>query len=284
MNSLASTSPAWYAACQERVNLRLLSFQPYSHLPELATAMETALLPGGKRLRPILALLCAECHGAAELGTLDVACAVECLHTASLVLDDLPAMDNAAVRHEQPALHRAFTPEVAVLTAHSLVSRAFQTVAQTPLPAPVRTAIAADLSHTVGANGMAAGQLSDLSGSRSTSREDILSLLVAKTGLLFRSCAVCGALSAGIHEDALDPFSQLGLHLGTAYQLIDDLRDADTEDLSGHCVNAAILLGESTAQELLNEELAQAQNAAGTIKNSDAIQQFISLMREMAGV
>src|SRR3989339_895606 len=106
------------------IDRKLESFRPFSSARTLENAIEYALFPGGKRLRPILALAAGEVFGERTDGLLTVAASVEILHVASLIFDDLPIMDNAPERRGKPTLHRAFTPDLAVLCGHSLVSHA----------------------------------------------------------------------------------------------------------------------------------------------------------------
>jgi len=235
---------------------RLVAWGPDSPLQE---ALEYALFPGGKRLRPLLTLAAGEaCGGEVKPGLLDTACALEMLHCASLILDDLPAMDDCRKRHGKPALHLRFGGSTAILTAHALVSLTFETVAAARLPAEAARGITLELSRTIGARGMAGGQALDLRGESGLQEREVRHTAELKTGCLFRAAAACGALAAGADGRMVDACGAFGLHMGIAYQAADDLVDRNGEDHPERSVNAASALGESAAERLFVEEIGAA--------------------------
>jgi geranylgeranyl pyrophosphate synthase len=199
---------------------------------EVHRALGYAATGGGKRVRPVLALATAEMLGAAPEGAVvDVACAVELVHAASLVLDDLPAMDGAQLRRGRPAVHRAFGEDVAILAAFALLNRAFALVAEAASRLPLRRHAPADLIHqlaeAVGTRGLIGGQALDL---RSTPEEVDLERLEYihshKTGALFLAAAELGAMAADARRRDLDAVARYAKNLGLAFQIEDDLLDA----------------------------------------------------------
>jgi len=211
-----------------------------SAIPEnLTAAMEHILFAPGKRLRPLLVYLIAEPDVAQENAALDLGCAVEMVHTASLVLDDLPCMDDARMRREQPTTHIVFGQATAILSAIALLTRAFGIIAELDIPASKRTRLASILSTAVGHKGLAAGQEIDLNG-RTTlvSAAEVENLNWLKTGMLFEASAEMGAVFRGMRPDRILEVRRFARHLGLAFQTADDLLDvfADAEE-AGKDVN-----------------------------------------------
>jgi len=199
-----------------------------SAIPEnLTAAMEHALLAPGKRLRPLLLYLIAEPEPALEEAALDLSCAVEMVHTASLVLDDLPCMDDAHLRRDRPTTHVAFGQATAILSAIALLTRAFGVISELKVPASKRARLASILSAAVGHKGLVAGQEIDLNG-RSTllGVEDVENLNWLKTGTLFVASAEMGAVFRGMRLENILEVRRFARHLGLAFQTADDLLDA----------------------------------------------------------
>lgn len=193
-----------------------------SDCPErLAEALTRAVFPGGKRIRPRLVLAVAEaCGGDDRELALAGAVAIELLHCASLVHDDLPCFDNAAVRRGQPSITAAYGERIAVLTGDALIVLAFETLAALPLRHPARCAgVLGAVARAVGApSGIAAGQAWECEPSI-----DLDAYHRTKTGALFAGAAAVGGLAAG-HEAA--PWHRFGEILGRAFQAADDICDA----------------------------------------------------------
>jgi len=177
----------------------------------LNQALRYAVRSGGKRLRPLLALLAAQIFALPSPLALALACAVEYLHLSSVILDDLPAMDDAQMRRHLPALHLAFDEAVAILAALALYTRAFELLA--PWPALVEQA-----ARAVGSEGMIAGQAADLAGVRPTR--------LRKTAPLFRLALRAPAEAAAASAEQIAGLENFGELVGRAYQLCDDLLDA----------------------------------------------------------
>jgi geranylgeranyl diphosphate synthase type II len=232
MNPLAGRLAAWAARVEARLPQLL---PPADARPEqVHAAMHYALTTPGKRLRPVLTLAVAELFGGTRPEVLDLACAVEMVHASSLVLDDLPCMDDAAMRRGRPTVHRAFAEEVALLAAFGLLNRAYALVAENGLALGLRRYTPADLAHhlaaAVGTDGLIGGQALDLELTDRTSAAslDLGSLEYIhshKTGALFLAAAELGAMAADARRRELEMVSRYAKNLGLAFQISDDLLD-----------------------------------------------------------
>lgn len=186
-----------------------------------ATQMMSYALAGGKCLRGLLVLAVAESCGASRIDAANAAVAIEMLHAASLVVDDLPALDNAAVRRNTPSLHRRFGESAAILTAHALVAAAFEIVAEIPNEPARLLRVSRAFACAIGR--MANGELlAPTAGGTAASEARVRAL---KTGALFELAASIGALLAGVDSEVSTALARLGLTLGICYQVADDLRD-----------------------------------------------------------
>ena len=193
----------------------------------LAEAMRHAVLAGGKRLRPILCLASAEAAGGASAEALFPACAVELLHTYTLVHDDLPCMDNDLLRRGQPTVHAKYGEALGVLTGDALQTLAFETLARTPEKRPGTVArLVAELASAAGGAGVIAGQVEDILFAAAPTRDIIDYVFQHKTADLFRAAARLGAIVSGAPETDLAKLSSFADTLGFAFQIIDDLLDA----------------------------------------------------------
>ncbi len=199
----------------------------------LAEAMRYSLLASAKRARAILCELTARHCGAAAGTALIGAGAVEMVHAASLVLDDLPAMDDATLRRGQPTCHRKFGEATAVLAAIALMNNAYRIVAgDQNLPPDRRVRVVAILATSIGTDGLTGGQEADLHGIDRApgilaSTEDVAWIHARKTGALFAAATEIGAVAAGIDDQHhLSRMHEFGMRLGLAFQAYDDLLDA----------------------------------------------------------
>jgi geranylgeranyl diphosphate synthase, type II len=185
------------------------------------------LVAPGKRLRPILTILTSLHFGSDGIAALDVACAIEMIHTASLILDDLPAMDNSIARRGQPTTHRKFGEDIAILSGVGLLNYAFSVIAGNDrIPADTRVSLIKLLTNTVGAEGLIGGQVMDLHlRSETTNSYELRKLNEKKTAALFIASAEAGALIAGIEAEMLSAVRKFALEVGAAFQLADDLLD-----------------------------------------------------------
>lgn len=257
----------------------------------LAEAARYALLAPGKRVRAIVTLLAAEhCGGRADAAA-GAAAAIEMVHAASLVLDDLPAMDDATLRRGRAATHRAFGEDTAILAAIALVSRAFGTVAEdTALSTDARIAMTQVLARSIGLDGLTAGQERDLkAGARAgTSVADVERTHELKTGELFAAAAECGAIAAGATSAVCSQLRQFGLEVGLAFQGYDDLIDVLGSALgAGKDVGrdlgkptVAALMGPAEAEAIASEHMARALAALDRAGPLDSrLRQYVGGLR-----
>lgn len=199
----------------------------------LSDAMRYSLLAPAKRARAILTELSARHLGAAPGAAMAGACALEMVHASSLVLDDLPAMDDAALRRGQPTAHRKFGEATAVLAAIGLMNNAYRIVAaDQSLPLDRRVRVLGTLARAIGTDGLTGGQEADLHGVDQTPGLTATAQAVAwiharKTGALFAAATEIGAVVAGLSADEdLSRMHEFGMQLGLAFQAYDDLLDA----------------------------------------------------------
>jgi len=223
----------------------------------VALAMRDSALAPGKRMRPVLLMLIAQGLGHEGTAALDLGCAVELIHAASLVLDDMPCMDNASLRRGKPTVHLKFGEDVAILTAVALLSRAFGVIASIADLAPtIRTQLVELAANAVGMQGLVRGQFLDLrDGQHSRSAEDIAMTNDLKTGVLFGAIVDMAWLISHGAENARAPLQNFAMELGQAFQMYDDLCDgcSDTGKDSGKD------LGKSTFVSVYGEEKVKAQ-------------------------
>ena len=203
--------------------------------PRLLAAMRYAALGGGKRLRPFILIESARLFGRATNDALGAAAALECVHCYSLVHDDLPAMDDDALRRGRPTVHRAFDEATAILAGDALLTLAFAVLADPatdPDPA-VRAELTANLAAAAGLGGMAGGQMLDLAGGGAARGDAEIRLMQAmKTGALFRHAAEAGAILGRAGDKERAGLAAFGAALGLAFQLADDLIDATASQVT----------------------------------------------------
>jgi geranylgeranyl diphosphate synthase type II len=192
-------------------------------------AMRYSLLAGGKRLRPILCLASCEAIGGSIDLAMPTACALEMIHTMSLIHDDLPAMDDDDYRRGKLTNHKVYGEDIAILAGDGLLAYAFEYVAtQTHGVSPDRIIkTIAHLAKAVGANGLVGGQVVDLEseGKPDITIETLTYIHHHKTGALLESSVVCGALLAGATATELDKLARFARNIGLAFQIVDDILD-----------------------------------------------------------
>ena len=191
-------------------------------------AMRYSLLAGGKRLRPILCLASCELIGGKIESAMPTACALEMIHTMSLIHDDLPAMDDDDYRRGKLTNHKVYGEDIAILAGDGLLAYAFEYIAtQTQGVSADRVLrTIANLARAVGAEGLVGGQVVDLeSEGKDISVETLTYIHNHKTGALLESCVVCGAVLAGATEAEITKLSEFAQKIGLAFQIIDDILD-----------------------------------------------------------
>jgi geranylgeranyl diphosphate synthase type II len=227
---MASPGGVDFKAMRDMVGNRLQVLLPgQDHSPQrLHRAMHHAVTGPGKRLRPLLTLLAARRFGGDEAAALDAGCAVEMVHAASLVLDDLPCMDDAVLRRGEPATHRAFGQDTAILASIGLLNQAYGVMAALPgIAEAQRLRLVSLLVQAVGSQGLVGGQERDLHLRYAhTAEEEVDQLNHQKTGVLFVAALEAGAVLGRASEDGVAAMRRFGRHLGLAFQTLDDVLDA----------------------------------------------------------
>lgn len=238
----------------------------------LLEAMRYSLLAGGKRLRPILCMaFCEACGGRAEQA-LAAGCAVEMVHTYSLIHDDLPCMDNDDYRRGRLTNHKVYGEDIATLAGDALLTAAFRYLAEMDAPAEQRIHCVAILAQAAGENGMVAGQILDLAGeTRSLNETELRNVHRHKTGDMIRAACQIGALLGGGSEQQLQSAGAFAHGLGMAFQIRDDMLDCvGTQAELGKPIGSDEHNGKSTfvslfgleaCQKLVEQETAQALSA-----------------------
>ncbi|MBM4019087.1 MAG: polyprenyl synthetase family protein [Planctomycetes bacterium] len=196
---------------------------------DLYEAMRYMALGGGKKLRPVLVLLAAEACGGSAEAAMPAACAVEMVHTYSLIHDDLPAMDNDDLRHGRPSCHKAFGEALAILAGDGLLTEAFAVLGSQVADAARCRRLTAELASAAGAVGMVGGQAADLRAERQGLADERLLEVIhrRKTARMIEAAAVMGAIAAGASEHYERSLRAYGTHLGLAFQIADDVLDAE---------------------------------------------------------
>jgi geranylgeranyl pyrophosphate synthase len=222
----AAAPPQLLGDLHERVERALaqIEFEVPPGADRLAEAARYALLAGGKRVRPVLVLATAQALGLTIDDVLPTACAIECLHTNSLIVDDLPAMDNHARRRGRPTLHRVYGDNIAILAGCALLSEAQRLILEQQRgSATLRNRLLRIVLQASGTAGMVSGQFLDVSGYRPSDAGDLERMQMLKTGTLIVACVRCGTLLAG--GDMSGAFTTFAYNLGALFQVVDDILD-----------------------------------------------------------
>ena len=253
----------------------------------LHQAQRHTLLSSGKRFRPLLCVFVAKGggieHGAAMEATIDTACVAEMVHAASLILDDLPCMDDAAIRRNQPTAHIAFDESTAILSATALLNGSFGVLAQLQhISAQQRVEMIDLLSYAVGSKGLIAGQMADLENTNhGASVEEIERLNMLKTGALFDFSIEAAAILAEMSASQRATLKEFSYNLGLAFQLMDDVKDtvmsdAEAEKSVGRDIGKATILaltGSEACKKRLNGYIMRAKDelASARLSNVDML-------------
>ncbi len=233
----------------------------------LFKAMRHAVLSGGKRFRPILALSSGECFGASPDLVLPFACALELIHNYSLVHDDLPSMDNDDFRRGKPSCHKAYGEDIAILAGDSLLTMAFEILARAPLRKNLqikREQIIMEISQSAGVKGMVGGQLMDITLSQDSLTEETLhELILKKTGSLIIASVKTGAILGEAGASELEAAVKYGRNVGLAFQIRDDILDSGKDAQKGNHPrpNYVSLFGLKDSKRRLKDFVEAARNA-----------------------
>ncbi|HIK24623.1 MAG TPA: polyprenyl synthetase family protein [Thermosynechococcus sp. M46_R2017_013] len=223
---------------QALVEAALEAAIPVAYPEKIYHAMRYSLMAGGKRLRPILCLATCELMGGTVEMAMPTACALEMIHTMSLIHDDLPAMDNDDYRRGKPTNHKVYGEDIAILAGDGLLAYAFEYVVEQTknVPAEYLLKIVARLGHAVAATGLVGGQVVDLEceGQPDIGLETLYFIHSHKTGALLEAAVVSGALLTGANESDVARLSRYASNIGLAFQIVDDILDiTSTRDVLG---------------------------------------------------
>ena len=244
--------------------------QPYDRLQE---AMRYSLLAGGKRVRPVLTLAFCEALGGQRQSALPLACALELVHTYSLIHDDLPCMDDDELRRGQPTCHTVYGEATAVLAGDALQAEAFRLMAQAPeLSGEQRADAVLELARACGGDGMVAGQLMDVE-QIVTNEEELRLMCGLKTGAMIQAAAVLGCVAADASGETRVRARAYGRHLGLAVQIRDDMLDVTASETElGKPVGSDRSEGKHTFADMLGLEGCAAAVAEETRLAKEAVE------------
>ncbi len=253
----------------------------------LHAAMRYSIFCGGKRIRPILCLASAEAVGKPDEVAMVPAVALECLHTYTLIHDDLPSMDNDDLRRGKPTSHKVFGEANAILAGDSLLTLAFELLAGAPEPAR----LALELARAAGSRGVAGGQFEDLaSEGKAPDAAQVEFIHVHKTAALIRAACRMGGIAAGADASALEVLGRYGDRVGLAFQVADDILNAtSTPGALGKAVGSDAARGKMTyvavhgiekarraADALVAEAQAALKGLPGPVEPLAAIARFVA--------
>ncbi len=223
--------PPFFEEDRQAVDAQLERLLPADSVqpPSIHTAMRYSVFAGGKRIRPILCLETARIFVTDVAPALFPGCAIEFIHTYSLIHDDLPALDNDDLRRGKPTCHKKFGEATAILAGDALLTLAFETIAAAPASAERRVAMVTEISTAAGTvNGMVGGQVADLEAEGKPVGPDMLEYIHrSKTAALIRASITAGALCAGAPADDVARLRRFGETVGWAFQVTDDILDVE---------------------------------------------------------
>jgi geranylgeranyl diphosphate synthase type II len=272
---------AYLRSRQRKIDRALDRYLPKANTKPatLHRAMRYSLFAGGKRLRPILCLAAAEaCRGSLE-NALSLACALECIHTYSLVHDDLPSMDNDDFRRGRPTCHKVFGEGIAVLAGDALLTIAFEIVSRAkPAPRYDMSSLLREISVAAGSQKLIAGQVADLEAEGKKVKRDQLQFIHEnKTAAILRSSVRLGAMSANANTKKLSAITHFGQRLGLAFQIIDDVLDVtQTSEILGKSAGKDVAAKKATYPSVIGLEKSRAEARRLTRQAHNALSVFSS--------
>ena len=282
-----------YRAYLDRINASLDRYFPLKECAQkrVYEAARYSLLAGGKRIRPVLTLEFCRIFGGDTEDAMPFACALEMLHTYSLIHDDLPCMDNDDLRRGRPTNHKVYGEAMALLAGDALLTAAFETVLANTAgldAAQVLTGLRI-LAVSAGAGGMIGGQVMDMQGSQEPATlQRLTEMHLLKTGALINAACVLGAVAAGAGEDDITLAAEYGGHLGLAFQITDDILDATGDsatlgksagkDESANKSTYVTALGFSRASELARYYTEEAQRVARSLPDSGFLEELTAFL------
>jgi geranylgeranyl diphosphate synthase type II len=271
----------YLASRQKRIDRALDRYLPKaSRKPAtLHKAMRYSLFAGGKRLRPILCLAAAEACGGKIKNALPLACALECIHTYSLVHDDLPSMDNDDFRRGRPTCHKVFGDGIAILAGDALLTIAFEIVSSArPAPRYNMSMLLREVAVAAGSQKLIAGQVADLEAEgRNVKRDELRFIHENKTAAILKTSVRLGAMSANADAKKLRAITQFGHGLGLAFQVIDDILDlTQTSEILGKSAGKDVAAKKATYPAVIGLEKSRAEARRLTRQAHDALSIFRS--------
>ena len=256
MNNMAFNLKPYLKKKQELVNRYLnLILEQFNQKHELIMAMDHSLMAGGKRLRPILSMAAAQACGKNFLIALPASCAIEMIHTYSLIHDDLPAMDNDELRRGLPTCHKKFCEATAILAGDALLTHAFNVISQ---PEPVfkvypdsqtRIKLISKISQAAGIQGMVEGQMLDMQSYQSEQRDSLTHLKkihALKTGKMITVSVEAGAVSVDADTETIEKLSVYADKIGLAFQVVDDILNIEGDPK---------IMGKAAGSDALNDKM-----------------------------
>jgi len=261
---------SYFTSQKKRINRALESLLKTSDKPDrILEAMTYSLMAGGKRIRPVLCVAAAEAAGGNPEDALPAACALEMVHTYSLIHDDLPAMDDDALRRGKPTCHMAFDEATAILAGDALLTLAFQTLASIELSNAEQAAkwlrVIRLISYAAGYCGMIQGQMLDItSEGRQLTLAELKSLHRLKTGALIEASISSGAVLGGLNSNRISMLESYAQNIGLAFQVTDDILNVEGDpEIMGKAVGTDKLRNKSTYPSLLG--LKKSKDFAGKL-------------------
>lgn len=270
-SSAYSPMSGWAVSARQQIDEYLDALLHFPNPSRVNEAMRYSVLGGGKRIRPMLALAVADYLGTRPPGLMHVACAIEMIHAASLILDDLPCMDNDRMRRNRPSTHAVYGEDCAILASVSLLMHCHAMLASHPdLPPEARLKTIRLLCETIGADGLSLGQYIDLS-SRSAPLQAAATAGAhhLKTGILFLAAAKAACLLCDATPEQSEKITVYATSLGLAFQLKDDLADVGEPGL-----NLAAAMGVTSARRQFLDHLETASDAIGDDDDAGVLRDF----------
>ena len=288
------TLPDFFAQDLQFVDVALERLLPAANTPpsSIHEAMRYSVFGGGKRIRPVLCLEAARIFSSDVTAALYPACAIEFIHTYSLIHDDLPALDNDDLRRGKPTCHKKFGEAIAILAGDALLTLSFATIAATPVSPDVRVKILSEFASSAGTvKGMVGGQVADLEAEGQTAAPETLEYIHrSKTAALIRAAVTAGALCAGAPDADVARLRHFGETIGWAFQVTDDILDIEEssavlgktagKDIAQQKATYPSVFGLERSRQIANDLASQAladldQYSAGASTRLREIAQFL---------
>ena len=288
------TLPDFFAQDLQLVDVALERLLPAANTPpsSIHEAMRYSVFAGGKRIRPVLCLEAARIFSSDVTAALYPACAIEFIHTYSLIHDDLPALDNDDLRRGKPTCHKKFGEAIAILAGDALLTLSFATIAATPVSPDVRVKILSEFASSAGTvKGMVGGQVADLEAEGQTAAPETLEYIHrSKTAALIRAAVTAGALCAGAPDADVARLRHFGETIGWAFQVTDDILDIEEssavlgktagKDIAQQKATYPSVFGLERSRQIANDLASQAladldQYSAGASTRLREIAQFL---------